>query len=147
VGWQGERTLQAIACKDEQRRQRARGRPDRVRSAVTKEVKVIGALKVTVHAVFLKVTSGQLRFLGSRAPSAPLDSANRPSLWPGRALARAKHSNVSWYREHLPAKSGRVLTAQVGMADLLTPPREERHINRRYSPGVMPTIRLNVAMK
>jgi hypothetical protein len=51
VGWLGQRrTPQATACKDEQRRQRARGRPDRVRSAVTQAVKVIEAAKTNIRA-------------------------------------------------------------------------------------------------
>ena len=60
VRWQGVRTPQARACKNEQRRQRARGRPDRVRSALTKWVSVIGAKKSSFHAAFLKIASGQL---------------------------------------------------------------------------------------
>jgi hypothetical protein len=41
------------------------GGSDRVRSALTQAVKVIGALKVNVHAIFLKITSNQLPFPGS----------------------------------------------------------------------------------
>ncbi len=64
--WQDVRTRQARACKNEQRRQRARGRPDRVRSALTKWVNVIEAMTWSVHAAFLTMASGQLPFLGSR---------------------------------------------------------------------------------
>ena len=38
VGWQGVTTLRACARKEEQRRQRAPGRLNRVRSAVTQKV-------------------------------------------------------------------------------------------------------------
>jgi hypothetical protein len=60
----GATTRQATACKEEQRRQRARGRPDRVRSVLTQEVKVIEARKINVHANLVKIRSGQLPFLG-----------------------------------------------------------------------------------
>ena len=36
-----------------------------VRSALTQEVNVIEGTNVNIHAVLLKVASGQLRFLGS----------------------------------------------------------------------------------
>jgi len=36
----------------------------RVRSAFTQEVKVIEARKINIHAAFVKITSGQLPFLG-----------------------------------------------------------------------------------
>jgi hypothetical protein len=35
-----------------------------VRSALTQEVKVIEVTKVNVHAALVKITSGQLPFLG-----------------------------------------------------------------------------------
>jgi len=38
-----------------------------VRSALTQEVNVIEAANVNIHAVLLKVASGQLPFLGSMA--------------------------------------------------------------------------------
>ena len=38
VGWQGATRQQADACKEEQRRQRAPGRRNRVRSAVTQKM-------------------------------------------------------------------------------------------------------------
>jgi UDP-N-acetylmuramyl tripeptide synthase len=66
VGWQGATTPQARACKEEQRRQRARGRPDRARSALTKAVKVIEDRKINVHKALAKIKSGQLPFLGSK---------------------------------------------------------------------------------
>lgn len=37
----------------------------RVRSGVTRKVKVIGGIKLSIHAAFVDVMSGQLRFLGS----------------------------------------------------------------------------------
>jgi hypothetical protein len=37
---------------EEQRRQRARGRPDRARSALIQEVNVIEAMKANIHAGF-----------------------------------------------------------------------------------------------
>jgi hypothetical protein len=42
----------------------SRGALYRVRSVLTQAVKVIEVRKVNTHAIFLKVTSGQLRFLG-----------------------------------------------------------------------------------
>ena len=62
---QGARTQQAHACKDEQRRMARQTRCWRVRSALTQEVNVIEAANVNIHAVLLKVASGQLPFLGS----------------------------------------------------------------------------------
>jgi len=56
---------QAHACKDEQRRMARRARRWRVRSALTQMVSVIEAAKVNIHAALVKVTSGQLPFLGS----------------------------------------------------------------------------------
>jgi len=35
-----------------------------MRSALTQEVKVIEARKINIHAAFVKMTSGQLPFLG-----------------------------------------------------------------------------------
>ena len=64
VGWQDVRTRQARACKDEQRRQRGRGRPARVRSALTSIVNVIEAGALSAHAALLMIASGQLPFLG-----------------------------------------------------------------------------------
>ena len=69
VGWQGATMPLGSACKEEQRRQRARGRSDRVRSAFTQEVKLIGARNINIHAGFVRITSGQLPFLGSRNSS------------------------------------------------------------------------------
>ncbi|MDR0777448.1 MAG: hypothetical protein LBE81_12550 [Azonexus sp.] len=64
VGWQGTTTQQARACKEEQRRQRARWRPAWVCSDLTHEVKAIEAWSVNVHTTSTKKTSGQLRFPG-----------------------------------------------------------------------------------
>ncbi|MCL2523703.1 MAG: hypothetical protein FWF20_05120 [Betaproteobacteria bacterium] len=64
VGWQGATTLQAHACKEEQRRQRARGRPDRARSVLTQMVTLSKVRKDNIHTALIKVTSGQLRFSG-----------------------------------------------------------------------------------
>jgi hypothetical protein len=68
IGWAGKARgrRRLAASKDEQHRQRTRGRPDRVRSAFTQKVKVIGAWKGSIHTNFLKVKSGRLRFLGLR---------------------------------------------------------------------------------
>jgi len=49
---------------DLQRRMARRARCWRVRSALTQEVNVIEGTNVNIHAVLLKVASGQLRFLG-----------------------------------------------------------------------------------
>ena len=74
VGWQGQAqacpalrsggTLRAHAREEEQRRQRAAAWLNRVRSALTQQVK--GALreKANVHAVYPAEESGQLPFLG-----------------------------------------------------------------------------------
>ena len=51
----------------------------RVHSAVTSQVNVIEAGKVNVHTAFLKLSSGQLPFLGSFAHIADLDG-NRVGL-------------------------------------------------------------------
>jgi hypothetical protein len=58
------RRQQAHACNDERQRQ-ARGRTcQRVRSGVTHGVNVIEGMKLSMHAAFVDVMSGQLRFLG-----------------------------------------------------------------------------------
>ena len=64
VDWVGVRTLQADACKDEQRPQAAPGRLNRVRSALTPAVRYFKINKVSVHAAFFAEASGQLPFLG-----------------------------------------------------------------------------------
>lgn len=64
VGWQGVTTRQADACKEEQRRQHAPGRLNRVRSALTPGVKQFVAAKMSAHATWPALVSGQLRFLG-----------------------------------------------------------------------------------
>ena len=51
VRWQGETTLRARARKEEQRRQRAAARLNRVCSARYKLNFVLGAKKVSIHAV------------------------------------------------------------------------------------------------
>ncbi len=51
VRWQGATTLRAHAREKEQRRQRAPVRLNRVRSAVTQEVKVVVDTKARIHAV------------------------------------------------------------------------------------------------
>ena len=65
VRWQGATTLRAHAREEEQRRQRAAARLNRVRSALTQQVNAVVATKVRFHAVFPAEESGQLRFLGS----------------------------------------------------------------------------------
>jgi hypothetical protein len=66
VGWLDANRSDTLWYREDlQQRQRARGRPDRVRSVITQEVKLIDAKKVNIHAGCLKVTSGQLLFLGS----------------------------------------------------------------------------------
>jgi hypothetical protein len=61
---QGARTRRATARKDEQRRMARRARRWRVRSILTQAVNVNEAAKVNIHAVLVKVASGQLPFLG-----------------------------------------------------------------------------------
>jgi IS5 family transposase len=61
---QGARTRRAHARKDEQRRMARRARCWRMRSAVTQKVKVIEAENFNIHAISVRVTSGQLPFLG-----------------------------------------------------------------------------------
>ena len=61
---QGETTQWAPAHKAEQRSMARQARCNRVHSAVTHQVNVIEAGKVNVHAAFLKLSSGQLPFLG-----------------------------------------------------------------------------------
>jgi hypothetical protein len=51
VRWQGATTLRAHAREEEQRRQRAPVRLNRVRSAVTQKVKVVVGAKARIHAV------------------------------------------------------------------------------------------------
>ena len=67
--WQGATTLRAHAREKEQHGlkacQRAPARLNRVRSAVTQQVKCAVAMKVSIHAVHHAEQSGQLRFLGS----------------------------------------------------------------------------------
>jgi hypothetical protein len=50
----GVTTPQARACKEERRRQRARGRPDRVHNNLTQEVRVIEARKLNIHAALVE---------------------------------------------------------------------------------------------
>jgi hypothetical protein len=54
----------AAPCNEEQRGQAARKPCNRVRSGVTRMVNVIGGIKLNIHAAFVDVMSGQLRFLG-----------------------------------------------------------------------------------
>ena len=67
VRWQGETTLRAPAREAEQRSQRAAARRNRVRSALTQEVRVVMATNLSVHAASPVEESGQLPFLGSSA--------------------------------------------------------------------------------
>ena len=64
VGWQGATTLRAYAREEKQRGQRAAARLNRVRSALTQPVKVVGRKKANIHAVYPAGESGQLPFLG-----------------------------------------------------------------------------------
>lgn len=68
-GWRRGKECEGCALQGEQRRQRASGRPDRVRSALTSWVNVIEAMIWSVHAAFLTMASGRL-FLGSLTLSA-----------------------------------------------------------------------------
>ena len=63
---QGATTPWASAHKAEQRSMARQARCNRAHSALTHKVNMIEAGKVNVHAVFLKVASGQLPFLGLR---------------------------------------------------------------------------------
>ena len=65
VCWQGVTTLRAHAREEEQRRQRAVARLNRVRSALTQMGAVIVVKKVNVLTRLLAEASGQLPFLGS----------------------------------------------------------------------------------
>ena len=65
VCWQGVTTLRANARKEEQRRQSAVARLNRVRSALTRMVTVAVVKKDNVHTRLLAELSGRLRFLGS----------------------------------------------------------------------------------
>jgi len=51
VRWQGVTTLRAHAREEEQRGQRAASRLNRVRSAVTRKVRVTVGKKVSIHQV------------------------------------------------------------------------------------------------
>ena len=64
VRWQGVTTLRAHAREAEQRSQRAAARLNRVRSALTQEVRVVMGTNLTVHADSPVEESGQLPFLG-----------------------------------------------------------------------------------
>ena len=64
VGWQDATTLRAYAREEKQRGQRAAGRLNRVRSALTQPVKVVGRRQANIHAVYPAEESGQLPFLG-----------------------------------------------------------------------------------
>jgi P-type Ca2+ transporter type 2C len=77
VGWQGATRQQALACNEEQRRQRAPGRLNRVRSA-THLVSLLVVKNVNAHAGFQRKTSGQLPNLGYIIGAEPMQ--NDPSL-------------------------------------------------------------------
>ena len=64
VRWQGVTTLRAHAREEEQRRQRAVARLDRVRSALSQPVNVIVGTNLDIHAAEPAEGSGQLRNLG-----------------------------------------------------------------------------------
>src|SRR6185436_10590750 len=63
--WPGATTLRALACEEEQRRQRAAAWLDRVRSAVTPPLQAVVDANVSVHSVQPAEGSGQLPDLGS----------------------------------------------------------------------------------
>ncbi len=65
VGWQGETTLRAYAREEEQRCQRAPAQFNRVCSAFTQMVSVLGRKNISVHAGLPNSESGQLPNLGS----------------------------------------------------------------------------------
>ena len=64
VHWQGATTRLAPASEEKQRRQGAPGRFNRVRSALTQQVNLIGAKKFNHFMILLRFQSGQLRNLG-----------------------------------------------------------------------------------
>ena len=64
VCWQGATTRRARARKAEQRRQRAAGLPNRVRSAFTQKVRGFVCETLSGHQVLPAEVSGQLLFLG-----------------------------------------------------------------------------------
>ena len=81
--WQGATRRRLNACNEEQRGQGGAARFDRVRSAVTQEVKAIVGANVRIHAVWPAETSGQLRFLGSmlsRAVAAEPRGSSRQAI-------------------------------------------------------------------
>ena len=64
VRWQDVTTLRAPAREAEQRGQRAAARLNRVRSALTQEVRVVVGINLSVHEASPVEESGQLPFLG-----------------------------------------------------------------------------------
>ncbi len=90
--WVGATTLQAHACKAEQRPRARCQWFNRVCSAVTQEVNAIEAEIVSIHAGLVGTASGQLRNLGSFFTVPELDSGIvnyqnaqstlRPHRWP-----------------------------------------------------------------
>ena len=61
--WVGATTLQATACKAEQRPQAWPQRLNRARSAATQKVNIVVATKFSIRAALQVAASGQLRFL------------------------------------------------------------------------------------
>ena len=79
--WVGATTRNATAFEEEQHPQTRRQQLNRVRSALTKEVISIEATNINVHNGLVKITSGQLRNLGSWIPAA-CDLTNAAILRP-----------------------------------------------------------------
>ena len=64
VDWQGATRRMAAPCNEEQRSQAARQPCNRVRSGLTRQVKLVEAANAYAHETFQAQSSGQLRFLG-----------------------------------------------------------------------------------
>ncbi len=84
-------TPQAGACKEARQRQVREPAYQRVRSALTQQVKTRQGRKASFHAVFARVERGQLRFLGlwQKLPSVGVDSPRRFGLGGAKADATA----------------------------------------------------------
>ena len=90
VGRQGVTTRQADACKKAQRRQRAPGRRNRVRSALIPPVSKFVGAKISTHAALPAFVSGPLRFLGyGSVADCTLEACHEITLFPLGPCRRA----------------------------------------------------------
>ena len=94
---------QGVPALAEQHRQREPARLNRARNAVTHQVRFVVRSNVSIHAAYLAVMSGQLRFLGScagrnRPPTlvaSGVVSGLAPALQRPRDSRCAKHQGPS----------------------------------------------------